>query len=509
MTATPSRTAENAEEIHLDLFIGGAFREASSSNRTEIRNPATGALIGSAAKGTREDMLTAVEAAAKAFDSGVWSNLDALDRGHVLHAIGDALKARLPEFAELETRVTGRPIREMTAQLSRLPEWFYYFGGIARGLEGHVKPFKGEYLNYTQFSPLGVVGLITSWNHPLLIFLKKLAPALAAGNTVVVKPSEIAPLTPLLFADLATNAGLPPGVLNIVTGEGSQIGPAMCAAPRMAKLDLTGGTDTGRRVAGMAAERLIPATMELGGKAPVLVFDDTPLDEAVNGAAFAGFIASGQTCVAGTRFIVQQSIYGAFVEKLAAKVAAFRLGDPIDRTTDMGPVISRKQMESTLEYIESGKSEGARLVTGGALANLPAPLNDGYFIQPTIFADVTPNHRIVREEIFGPVICVMPFTDEQHALQLANDHEFGLGASVWTRDVTRAHRVVKKLNAGIVWINDHHKNDPASIWGGFGSSGYGKENGWNALHEYSKEQNVVVRLAPDFPDWYGGSDRYS
>lgn len=509
MTDVNSPTDRHADGIHLDLFIGGSFRRASSPERTEIRNPANGALIGSAAKGTPDDMLAAVDVAAAAFDSGVWSRRDALDRGHVLRAIGDALQARLPEFAELETRVTGRPIREMAAQLSRLPEWFYYFAGIARGLEGHVKPFKGDFLNYTQFSPLGVVGLITSWNHPLLIFLKKLAPALAAGNTVVVKPPEIAPLSQLLFAKLATEAGLPPGVLNVVTGEGSAVGPAMCAAPRMAKLDLTGGTDTGRRVAAMAAQRLIPATMELGGKAPVLIFDDTPLDEAVNGAAFAAFIASGQTCVAGTRFIVQESIYNTFVDRLAAKVSAFRLGDPMERTTDMGPVISRRQMELTLQYIESGKSEGARLVTGGARAQLPAPFDAGYFIQPTIFADVRPDQRIIREEIFGPVIGIMPFTDEKHALHLANDHEFGLGASVWTRDVTRAHRVVRDLNAGIVWINDHHKNDPASIWGGFGSSGYGKENGWNALHEYSKEQNVVVRLAPDFPDWYGGGDRYS
>ncbi|KAA0969530.1 aldehyde dehydrogenase [Aureimonas fodinaquatilis] len=505
MTATRSQQSD----LELDLFIDGAFRKASSHDRSQIHNPATGAHVGSAAKGTADDMRLAVETAAKAFDSGVWSDLDALDRGHILHAIGDALKARLPEFAELETRVTGRPIREMTAQMSRLPEWFYYFGGIARGMEGHVKPFKGGHLNYTQFSPLGVVGLITSWNHPLLIFLKKLAPALAAGNAVVAKPAEIAPLTPLLFAELATQAGLPAGILNIVTGEGSVVGPAMCSAPRMARIDLTGGTETGRRVAGMAAQRLIPATMELGGKAPVLVFDDTPLEEAVNGAAFAGFIASGQTCVAGTRFIVQDTIYEAFIEKLAAKVAGFKIGDPLDRATEMGPVISRKQMETTLDYIESGKSEGARLVTGGARAAMSGDLADGYYVEPTIFADVNPSHRIVREEIFGPVICVMPFTDEKHALQLANDHEFGLGASVWTRNVMRAHRVVKNLNAGIVWINDHHKNDPASIWGGFGSSGYGKENGWNALHEYSKEQNVVVRLTDDFPDWYGGGDRYS
>lgn len=498
-----------ARPIELDLFIGGEFRKSSGDKRTTVINPATGAKVGSIAKGEREDMLAAVSTAAAAFDSGVWSGIDALERSRVLHAIGDALKARLDEFAHLESQVTGRAIREMTAQLGRLPEWFYYFGGIARGLEGHVKPFKGQYLNYTQFSPLGVVGLITSWNHPLLIFLKKLAPALAAGNTVVVKPPELAPITPLLFAEMATKAGLPAGVLNVVPGSGSVVGSALCEAPRIAKIDLTGGTETGRIVATAAAQRLIPATMELGGKAPVIVFDDTPLDEAVAGAAFAGFIASGQTCVAGTRFLIQETIYDAFVDKLAKKVSAFRLGDPLDRTTDMGPVISRSQFDQTLEYIESGLAEGARLVAGGKRAQMSGALAEGFFIEPTVFADVSPDNRIMREEIFGPVVCVLPFRDEADALRIANDHEFGLGASIWTRDIGRAHRVARGVQAGIVWINDHHKNDPASPWGGFGSSGYGKENGWNALHEYSKEQSVVVRLSPDFPDWYAGSDRYS
>lgn len=498
-----------AESIDLELFINGEFRKSSGEDRTTISNPATGQRVGSVAKGERKDMLAAVDAAAAAFDSGAWSEIDALERGRILGAIGDELKAKLQEFAELESRVTGRPIREMTAQLGRLPEWFHYFGGIARGLEGHVKPFKGQYLNYTQFSPLGVVGLITSWNHPLLIFLKKLAPALAAGNTVVAKPPEIASITPLLFAEMATRVGLPAGVLNVVPGSGSVVGSAMCDAPRIAKIDLTGGTETGRIVAAAAAQRLIPATMELGGKAPVIVFDDTPLDEAVAGSAFAGFIASGQTCVAGTRFLVQETIYDAFVEKLAQKVSGFTLGDPLDRSTDMGPVISRSQMEQTLDYIESGVSEGARLVAGGNKAEMPEALSEGYFIEPTVFADVVPDNRIMREEIFGPVVCVMPFKDEADALRIANDHEFGLGASIWTRDIGRAHRVARSVHAGIVWINDHHKNDPASIWGGFGSSGYGKENGWNALHEYSKEQSVVVRLSPDFPDWYAGSDRYS
>jgi acyl-CoA reductase-like NAD-dependent aldehyde dehydrogenase len=497
-----------AAPLELGLFIDGAFRNAQDGHRIEVRSPASRELVGTAASASVEDMQSAVASAARAFDDGRWSELDPMDRGHVLRAIGDALAKRIPEFAELESRVTGRPIREMRAQLARLPEWFYHFGGIARGLEGSVTPFRGEYLNYTQLSPIGAVAMITSWNHPLLIFLKKLAPALAAGNTIVAKPAELAPLTPLLFAELASKAGLPAGVLNVVSGKGSVVGTALCQAPRIAKIDLTGGTDTGRIVAGIAATRLVPTVMELGGKAPVVIFEDTPLEEAVTAAAFAGFIASGQTCVSGTRFLVQRSLYDRFVEAFAAKAASLRVGDPMDTATDMGPLISQSQLNRVLEYVESARSQGARLVAGGGRPHLAAPFDQGFFIEPTVFADTRADMRIVREEIFGPVLSIAPFDSEADALALANDSEFGLGASVWTRDIGRAHRFVRKLRSGIVWINDHHKNDPASIWGGFGSSGYGKENGWHALRSYCKEQNVVVRLGADFPDWYGGGNRY-
>jgi acyl-CoA reductase-like NAD-dependent aldehyde dehydrogenase len=352
------------------------------------------------------------------------------------------------------------------------------------------------------------VGLISSWNHPLLIFLKKLAVALAAGNSVVAKPSEVAPFSPLLFADLATEAGLPAGVLNVVAGDGAIVGGALCEAPEIAKLDLTGGNSTGRIVARIAADRLIPCTLELGGKAPLILFEDTPLEEAVAAALFACFVASGQTCVSGARILVQRSMHEAFLAAFTTRAERIRLGHPMSEDSQMGPVISGRQKEAVLNCIARAAAQGARIMTGGKPAQMPEPLSRGHYIAPTIVDGVTPEMEIWQNELFAPVVCVTAFEDEAEAIELANHHRFGLGASVWTRDIGRAHRVTRRLSSGIVWINDHHKNDPASIWGGFGASGYGKENGWAALRSYMKEQNVVVRLDPDFPDWYREGTRY-
>lgn len=487
------------------LHIGGAWREASGSGRIEVASPATRAVFGSVPIADAADVDAAVAAAEAAFPA--WAALDPLDRGRHLRAVAEIVRARIGTLASLESAITGRAIREMRAQMSRIPEWLDYFGGIAAGLEAESNRLRGGFLAYTAWEPHGVCALLTPWNHPILILVKKLAAALAAGNTVVVKPSELAPATPLLFADWCREAGLPPGVVNVVTGDGTT-GALVCAAPAVRHIDLTGGTATGKRVAAAAAARLVPCTLELGGKTPVVIFADTEIEEAAAGAAFAAFVASGQTCVSASRFLVEASIHDAFVEALARRARMLRVGDPADPASDMGPVISAASQARSLAHIEAAAKAGARCVAGGGVPELPEPFAQGFYVEPTVFDGVTPEMTLFREEVFGPVAAVTPFADETEALLLANDSPYALGASVWTRDVARAHRVAGRIRAGMVWINDHHKNDPRSIWGGFGDSGYGKENGWDALKTYQKKRNVVVSTAPGFDDWFAGGKRY-
>ncbi|MFB2553041.1 aldehyde dehydrogenase family protein [Ensifer soli] len=489
---------------HFPLHVGGEWRDGAGGRR-DVASPATRAPLGTVSEATAADVASACALAAESFPA--WAASDSGDRARLLRRLGEIIGNRIGPLAELESAVTGRPIREMKAQMGRIPEWLDYFAGIALGLEGESNRVKGGFLTYTHYRPYGVCALLTPWNHPVLILVKKLAAALAAGNTLVIKPSELAPVSPLIIADWATEAGFPKGVVNVVTG-GAAAGAALVADPHVARIDLTGGTATGRRVAAAAAERLVPCTLELGGKTPVVIFEDSACEEAVAGALFSAFVASGQTCVSGSRFLVQESIYAPFVEALAGRVRQLALGDPAVMATDVGPVISAASRDRCMAFIEEAKAEGARLVCGGVPPSLPAGLADGFFVPPTVFADVTPAMRLFREEVFGPVISVTPFRDEAHALDLANDSEFALGASIWSRDVLRAHRVAAKIRAGVTWINDHHKNDPRSIWGGFGASGYGKENGWDALKSYLVKSSVVVRTDEQFSDWFGGGHRY-
>jgi len=487
------------------LHYGGEWRTAHGTGTIEVASPATRQRFGEVPIADAEDVAAAV-AAAEAAGEG-WAALDPLDRGRHLRAVADIVRARMGDLAAMESAITGRPIREMRAQMGRIPEWLEYFGGIAAGLEAESNRLRGGFLSYTAYEPHGVCALLTPWNHPILILVKKLAAALAAGNTVVVKPSELAPATPLLFAEWCREAGLPPGVVNVVTGDGTT-GALLCDAPAVRHIDLTGGTATGRKVAAAAAARLVPCTLELGGKTPVVVFEDSDVEEAAAGAVFAAFVAAGQTCVSASRFIVSEAIYDDFLAAFTARVRALKLGDPADPATDIGPVISAAAEARCRAHVARAEAEGARLMVGGGRPVLAAPFAGGHYVQPTVFADVTPAMALFREEVFGPIAAVTPFRDEAEALRLANDTPYALGASIWTRDVARAHRFAGRIRAGMIWINDHHKNDPRSIWGGFGDSGYGTENGWDALRSYQRKRNIVVSTQPHFDDWFAGGKRY-
>jgi acyl-CoA reductase-like NAD-dependent aldehyde dehydrogenase len=470
----------------------------------EVRNPADGTLVARVAAGGAAEIAAAVDAAELAFADGRWSGLPLRERFRILTAFADTIEAALPELARLETICTGRPLREMRAQLGRLPEFYRYFAAVARTAEDSVTPFEGPYLNVVRRVPLGVVGLLTPWNHPLLILTKKLAPALAAGNTVVCKPSELTPLTTLELARLALEAGVPAGVFNVVTGLGSEAGAALAAERRLAKLDLTGGTETGRAVARIAGENLVRCNAELGGKAPVIVLPDADLDTAAAGAIFAAFIASGQTCIAGTRILVHESQLDALLERMVARARRLRIGDPLDQRTQLGPLVSPRQLARTEEYVAIGVGEGARIATGGKRP-ADAALARGNFYEPTIFAGVTPHMRIAQEEIFGPITVVIAYRDVDEAVRIANDVPFGLGASIWTADTAHALRLADRLDCGTIWINDHHRVDPALPWGGMKDSGLGREAGLEGWHEYTQTKSVVVNL--DRPvDWYATDD---
>ena len=491
------------------MFVAGDYRPARSGKTFEVCNPKNGSVVAEVAEGDRADVDGAVGAAQRAF--GAWSGLSGAERGDIMHRVADILTKRLPELISLEIDQIGRPRREMAAQLARLPEWFRYFGAVARTHEDTVPPFSGSYLNYTRRVALGVVGLVTPWNHPLLILTKKVAPAMAAGNTMVVKPSELAPVTPLLLGEIFNEAGVAHGVYNVVPGFGATAGAALAEHPGIRKIDVTGGTETGKAIAAIAGRNLTRVAAELGGKAAVIAFPDTSVERCVAAALFASFIASGQTCVQGARLLVHRSIHDAVVDEIVRRTALIRLGDPQDPATQMGPLVSARQRALVEKYVAIGIDEGATLAAGGVRPG-GVEFENGFYYRPTVFTGVTPQMRIAQEEIFGPVVCVMPFDSEDEAVAIANDSAFGLAASVWTHDLGRAHRVAHRLECGIVWINDHHRIDPASPWGGFKMSGIGRENGLVAYDEYTQIRNVIVNLSDEPFDWYaedGVAKRYS
>jgi aldehyde dehydrogenase (NAD+) len=477
------------------LLIGGERVDSASGQWFESLNPYTAKPWALVPRANVDDVDRAVAAAHKAFKSSEWRGLTPTARGKLLFRLADIIAARADELAVVETTDNGKLILEMRAQLRYLPEWFRYFAGLADKLEGRVIPIdRPGIFNYTLEEPLGVIAAIVPWNSPLMLAAWKMAPALAAGNTFVWKPSEHSSVSALEMASLFAEAGLPPGVVNIVTGFGHEIGDALVDHPRVAKVAFTGGDATGAQVYQTAARSIKPVTMELGGKSAQIVFADADLDNAVKGVVSGIFAATGQTCVAGSRALVHRSIHDEFVERFLKLARTARMGDPLQETTQVGPITTKPQYAKVLSYIEIAKEQGAKVMLGGGPARRPE-CGDGWFVEPTVFTAVTPDMRIAQEEVFGPVLSIMMFETDDEALEIANGSIYGLAAGVWTADIGRCLTVAQKLEAGTVWINTYRVSSPLSPFGGYKRSGFGRESGLLAIREFVQEKSVWIETS--------------
>jgi acyl-CoA reductase-like NAD-dependent aldehyde dehydrogenase len=475
------------------LFINNEWRPSSSGKTMPVVNPATEEVIAEVPSADRGDVDLAV-AAARAALAGPWSKLSARERGRLVRRLGERLMERADDLARLETLHNGKPISESRQiEIPAAAECFEYYGGWSDKVMGETIPVKGNHLTYTLREPVGVVAAIVPWNFPLLLAAWKIAPALACGNVVIVKPASQTPLTALALGELAMEAGFPPGVLNVVTGAGSIVGQALVEHPGIDKIAFTGDTSTGRSIMRGAAETLKKITLELGGKSPNIVLADADIDAAIRGATIGIFYGKGEVCAAGSRLLVDRSIKDEFLDKLAARANKMVPGDPLDPKTRYGAISSRKQLDTVLRYIESGKAEGATLLAGGARADIGT--GKGYFVQPTVFSDVKPSMTISREEIFGPVLAAIDFADLDEAIATANDTPYGLAAGVWTRDIKKAHYVARQLQAGTVWVNTYNVYDTAAPFGGYKQSGFGREMSAHALEHYTQVKSVWVDLS--------------
>lgn len=490
-----------------NLWVAG--REVPGRGETlPVEDPATGEIFSECHTASREDVQDAVQAAHAAFLSGAWSRVPRHVRADVLEKAAEIMSQELPKLIQLEVRQTGRALREMNAQVPSLLRWFKYYAGVLRTEERPVLPTVGKLHNWLERIPLGVVVQITPFNHPLLIAVKKLAPALAAGNSVVLKPSELTPVTSLLLGPMLKRAGLPDGVLSILPGLGPVTGKFLVSHALVRKIDATGGTAAGRAIGSIAGGNLARYTAELGGKAPLVVFEQANVEAAVNGIAFGSFIASGQTCVAATRIIVHRNVMSSLLGKLERKCAYITsaMGSPFHEESTMGPLISSRQLRNVEalvdDCVKAGTGEvlcGGKRLTGVSELD-GTDFSKGYFYPPTVIVSTSGNgiadSRIWKEEAFGPVIVVMGFDTEEQAIQIANDSDFGLGAALWTQDLSQAFRISESINSGIVWVNTHHRNDPSSPWGGASSaSGVGSENGLDAYHAYTTTKSIIINYA--------------
>jgi acyl-CoA reductase-like NAD-dependent aldehyde dehydrogenase len=473
------------------LFIDNTWVDPHSGVWFDSQDPFSGEAWAEIPRADATDANRAIEAAARAFE-GPWSRISASERGQLLHRLGTLIDRDAKHLAEIESRDNGKLFGDVLNQVKYMSKYFIYYGGLADKLQGHVVPIdRPKVFNYIRYEPMGVVVAITAWNSSLPLTTWKAAPALCAGNTMVCKPSEYTSASLLEFAKLIVEAGFPPGVFNVVTGFGAEIGETLVRHPKVQRIAFTGGDEAGRRVYAMAAEGLKRVSLELGGKSPNIVFDDADMEQAVHGALSGIFSATGQTCVAGSRLLLQENIHDEFVEKIVKITQGAVIGDPADPRTRIGPITTKPQFEKVLRYIDIARSEGARCATGGRALQGPG-YGCGQFVEPTIFIDVTNGMRIAQEEVFGPVLAVLKFKDEAEAVEIANDIRFGLAAGVWTQSLHRAMYMTEKLRAGTVWVNNYRSSSYTTPFGGFKHSGVGREGGIEAAYEYMEPKSVWI-----------------